>query len=267
MTTSLFLTDIGLNLASAQFARDRTEVLARGRAAGVGRFILTGVTLQSSDESAALCEHLGGPNDCYYTAGVHPHYANTLDKAGLERLRRLLRHPRAVAVGETGLDYFRDLSPRAVQRKGFEAQIAIAIESGKPLFLHERQAHDDFLAVLDSFGQQLPASVVHCFTGDEVEAARYIERDFYLGITGWVGQRKRNAALLRALKVIPLDRILLETDAPYLMPDAYVPPQPRRNEPAAMLLVAQLVADAKKVPVGELVAQVEENTCRFFQFG
>ena len=263
MPASTVLTDIGLNLASPQFARDRQEVLARARAAGVHRFVLTGVSMETSAECAALVDKVA-EGDCYFTVGVHPHHAATLGQGRAFRLRELLTHPRAVAGGETGLDYFRDIAPRAVQRQAFSLQVELAIEAGKPLFLHERQAHKDFVAVLAGFGKDLPRCVVHCFTGTSAEARDYVERGYYIGITGWIGQRRRNADLLAAMADIPLDRLLLETDAPYLTPDGVATHVPRRNEPEVLPKVAELVAHAKGIPLPELAAAVENNTRLFF---
>lgn len=263
MTAPTLLTDIGLNLASPQFSRDKAEVLARARAAGVHRFVLTGVSVASAAECADLSDTIT-EGDCYFTAGVHPHHAASLNEEGIARLRDLLQHPRAVAGGETGLDYFRDIAPRAVQRQAFARQVELAIDAGKPLFLHERGAHEDFVAVLAGFGKDLPRCVVHCFTGTAAEARDYVARGYYLGITGWIGQRRRNADLLAAMQEIPLERLLLETDAPYLTPDGVATRVPRRNEPEVLPKVAALVAQAVGLPARELAVAVENNTRLFF---
>lgn len=257
------LIDIGLNLASHRFTRDWQQVAARAHAAGVEKFILTGTSLKLSKEVAALSDKLP-PGTAYFTAGVHPHYASELDAAGLVLLRKLLSHPNAVAVGETGLDYNRDLSPRSVQRAAFEAQVDLACAAHKPLFLHEREAADDLLTILDNFKDRLPRCVVHCFTGSEAVATKYVERGFYIGITGWVGQKNRNQDLLRALQAIPPERTMLETDAPYLTPPGYVPSVAGRNEPAAMSRVAELLAVARGVPVEQVRADAYAASMLFF---
>lgn len=257
------LIDIGLNLASYRFTRDWQEVVARAHAAGVERFILTGTSLKISKEVALLTGKMA-PGTAYFTAGVHPHHATELDAGGLADLRELLSHPNAVAVGETGLDYNRDLSPRNVQRAALEAQVDLACTLNKPLFLHEREAAADLLAILDNFKDRLPRCVVHCFTGSEAVARQYIERGFYVGITGWVGQKKRNQDLLQALQAIPPERIMLETDAPYLTPPGYAPSIPGRNEPAALPRVAELLAEARGVPVEQVRADAHAASVKFF---
>ncbi|NHZ80284.1 hydrolase TatD [Massilia sp. CCM 8695] len=260
------LIDIGLNLASHRFARDWQQVIARAHDAGVERFILTGTSLKTSNEVALLTEKMA-PGSAYFTAGVHPHYASGFDADALDQLRALLAHPHAVAVGETGLDYNRDLSPRPVQRAALEAQVELACTAGKPLFLHEREAAPDLLAILDNFKDRLPHCVVHCFTGNEAVARQYVERGFYLGITGWVGQKNRNQDLLRALQVIPPERMMLETDAPYLTPPGYAPAIAGRNEPAALPRVAELLAIGRGVPVEQVRADAYAASMAFFGLG
>lgn len=257
------LIDIGLNLASHRFTGDWQHVIARAHDAGVERFILTGTSLQISREVALLAEKMA-PGTAYFTAGVHPHYASELSTEGLLALRALLSHPNAVAVGETGLDYHRDLSPRDVQRAALEAQVALACSVNMPLFLHERDAAQDLLAILDNFKDRLPRCVVHCFTGSEAIARQYIERGFYVGITGWVGQKNRNQDLLQALQVIPPERMMLETDAPYLTPPGYAPGIAGRNEPAALPRVAELLAIARGVPVAQIRADAYRASMTFF---
>ena len=257
------LIDIGLNLANHRFAGDWEQVVQRAHGAGVERFILTGTSLKISREAAVLTEKMA-PGSAYFTAGVHPHYACELGADTIAHLRALLSHPNAVAVGETGLDYHRDLSPRHVQRAALEAQVELACTLYKPLFLHERDAAHDLLAILDNFKERLPRCVVHCFTGPEAVARQYIERGFFVGITGWVGQKNRNKDLLLALQAVPAQRIMLETDAPYLTPPGYVPGTPGRNEPAALARVAELLAIARGVPVEQVRADAYAASMSFF---
>jgi TatD DNase family protein len=263
-STALPLIDIGLNLASPRFSSDWQAVVARAQEAGVAKFILTGTSLAISEDVARLADKMGA-GVAFFTAGVHPHRASELTDATLAQLRRLLANPRALAVGEAGLDYHRDLSPRAVQRAAFEAQVLLACELQKPLFIHEREAAPDLLTILDDHKANLPACVVHCFTGDERQAEEYLIRGFYLGVTGWVGQNGRNKGLLRALPTIPADRLMLETDAPYLTPPGYLPPVAGRNEPAAMARVAELVAKVRGSSVEEVRADAYAATMRFFR--
>ena len=263
MTTKAPLIDIGLNLASKRFASDWREVAGRALEAEVGHFILTGTSLADSQAVARLANALP-ENVGFFTAGVHPHRSAELNEAGITQLRALLKHPKAVAVGETGLDYNRNLAPKDVQRQAFERQVQLACELQKPLFLHERDAAADLLAILDAHRSDLPPCVVHCFTSGAKEARNYLDRGFYLGITGWVGQRHRNGALLEAMSLIPADRLMLETDAPYITPPGYKTPQPGRNEPAAMQVVAELVAQVRRVSVDQVRADAYAATKQFF---
>jgi TatD DNase family protein len=255
--------DIGLNLANKQFTSDWRDVVERARDVGVERVVLTGTSVKNSQQCQDLAAQLPD-GSAYFTAGVHPHSASLVGRGDMQRLEELLQDPRAVAVGETGLDFDRDFSPRAAQRDSFQRHIELACKTGKPLFLHERCAHEDFLRILDEAGTSLPPCVVHCFTGSRSEAEEYIKRGFYLGITGWAGQARRNADLLLALPVIPADRLLLETDAPYLAPDGYKGKVSRRNEPDAMPAIARCVAAVLRVDLDNFVDTAYRNTVRFF---
>lgn len=247
------LVDIGANLTHDSFDADRGEVLARARAAGVTRMIVIGADPAHSRAAAALAE--AHPGVLYATAGVHPHHANefTPDTAG--ELSRLLARPGVVAAGECGLDYFRDFSPRPAQREAFAAQVALAIESGKPLFLHQRDAHEDLLGVLDDFAGKLPPAVLHCFTGTATELDAYLERGFYIGITGWICDERRGRHLPGLVARVPAGRLMLETDAPYLLPRDLAPrPATRRNEPRWLPHIAAAVARARGETLEETAA-------------
>ncbi len=252
--------DIGVNLTDKRFRPDIEAVIARARAAGVEGQILTGTTLPVSRAALALAEAHDG---LWATAGVHPHDAKTWTAETAGELKTLLARG-AVAVGECGLDYNRDFSPRPQQRAAFEAQLALAIETGKPAFLHERDAHDDFVAIWKAHAP--PAGgVVHCFTGGPAEAEAYLALGLHLGITGWICDERRGDGLRAAITRIPLDRLHLETDAPYLTPRDLRPrPKKGRNEPAFLPHIAQTVARLRGEPVEELVAAATANTRRLF---
>jgi TatD DNase family protein len=241
------LIEIGVNLGHRQFARDRELVLARARAAGVVHQIVTGTSLGGSRDAVGLA---AAHADLSATAGLHPHVAKELDASTLPALRELAarRDPRGrrlvVAIGECGLDYDRDFSPRDQQRRAFGAQLGLAAELGLPVFLHERAAHADFVAILREHRASLPGAVVHCFTGDEAELERYLELDAHIGITGWICDERRGTALRRAAPGIPPDRLMLETDAPFLLPRGAPRSAGRRNEPAFLPLVLAAVARA-----------------------
>ncbi len=234
------LIDIGINLAHESFADDRAAVIERARTAGVAQLLVTGATLASS--AAALELAHAHPGRLFATAGVHPHQAGELGPAELPRLRALLAEPGIVAAGECGLDYFRDYSPRATQRTAFAAQLELAADCGKPLFLHQRDAHADFSAALRGHRGAL-RGVAHCFTGGEAELATYLEMGLHIGVTGWICDERRGQPLQALVARIPAGRLLLETDGPYLLPRDLRPrPASRRNESAFLPHIAATVA-------------------------
>ena len=249
----LDLIDIGANLTHDSFDADRDAVLARAASAGVRRIVVTGTSVTSSVQAAALCE--AKPESLFATAGVHPHHAGDFDAHSTAALRSLLAAPTFVAVGECGLDFFRDYSPRDAQRRAFAAQLELAADVGKPVFLHQRDAHEEFVALLTPMRARLAGGVAHCFTGGPAELAAYLDLDLHVGVTGWVCDERRGADLRAAVPRIPLDRLLVETDAPYLLPRDLVPkPKGRRNEPQFLSHVVARVAALMNQPV-EVVAQ------------
>jgi TatD DNase family protein len=259
----LDLIDIGANLTHDSFDPDRDAVLARAAAAGVGRIIVTGTSVSSSLQAAVLCE--AHSKMLFATAGVHPHHAAGFDEHTSAALGALLPNPAFVAVGECGLDYFRDYSPRAAQRRAFEAQLALAATVGKPVFLHQRDAHDDFIAMLTPLRRRLVGGVAHCFTGGPRELAAYLDLDLHVGVTGWVCDERRGSALRAAVPRIPLARLLVETDAPYLLPrDLAPPPRHRRNEPRFLAHVLERVAALRNEPVEAVAAATTANAERLF---
>jgi TatD DNase family protein len=247
------LIDIGLNLTHDSFDPDRDAVMARARAAGVVQMILTGASAAGSRRAASLART--DPQHLFATAGVHPHHAADLTPEVLTELESLGRHPEVVAVGECGLDYFRDLSPRDVQRRAFHQQLELAARLGKPVFLHERDAHDDFLAIVREHRASLIGGVAHCFTGTGEQMHRYLEQGLAIGITGWICDERRGAHLLPLVREIPAAALHLETDAPYLLPRDLQPrPASRRNEPMHLAHIARVVARARGESVEELSA-------------
>jgi TatD DNase family protein len=245
------LIDIGINLGHDSFDQDRQSVMARARAAGVVQMIVTGASAAGSRQALALArEHT---QHLFATAGVHPHHATELDSKLLAELEGLARQPEVVAVGECGLDYFRDFSPRDVQRRALHQQLELAAKVGKPVFLHERDAHEDFVAILREHRAALAGGVAHCFTGTQEQLGRYLELDLAIGITGWICDERRGMHLLALLRQIPAAALHLETDAPYLLPRDLAPrPASRRNEPQYLRHIAAVVAQAR----GETLEQV-----------
>ncbi len=257
------LFDIGANLTNRAFHGDLKDVLARAAAAGVGPIVVTGTSAEASSEALAVARQHDGR--LWATAGVHPHHAQHLDDAGMLILRELLADPQVVAVGECGLDYDRDYSPRADQRRAFARQLDLAIELRRPVFLHERAAHADFTAMVGERRCELLRAVVHCFTGSEAELDAYLELDLHVGMTGWICDERRGAHLRGFLGKVPADRLMLETDAPYLLPRDLKPqPRNRRNEPGLLPHVARAVAQAVGKPIAQLADETTATAHAFF---
>jgi len=256
------LVDIGANLTHESFRADFHAVLERARAHGVARIVVTGASAGGSRAALELAR--AEPEFLYATAGVHPHHAHEYDDATDALLRELAGAPEVRAVGETGLDYFRNFSPHAAQVAAFERQLAIAIDTGKPLFLHQRDAHADFIACLDNVRDRIGPAVVHCFTGERDELIAYLDRGFHIGVTGWICDERRGQHLRELVKLIPADRLMIETDAPYLLPRDLKPkPSHRRNEPMYLAHVCETVAAARGERV-EATAEATAATARTF---
>ena len=234
------LIDIGVNLTSKQFHADLPQVIERALAADVRYMIVTGLTAPLSQSALELARTR--PSALCSTAGVHPHNARTFDRHTHGELRNLARAPEVVAIGECGLDYDRDFSPRDQQRAAFEAQLELACELQKPVFLHQRSAHQDFERILRNARKMLVGGVVHCFTGDATELDSYLELGLCIGITGFICDERRGTHLRELVQRIPADRLMIETDAPFLLPRDLKGVTGRRNEPAYLPHVAASVA-------------------------
>ncbi len=257
------LVDIGVNLTHNRFDRDREAVIERAIQAGVQAMVLTGVDLPGSHEAAKLAAEY--PDRMRSTAGVHPHHASGWSQTVATELATLLHHPMVTAVGETGLDYFRDFSPRPIQREAFAGQLEIAATHQVPVFLHQRDADADFLAVLKDFRDRLPAAVLHCFTGGRALLHACLDLDLHIGVTGWVCDERRGQALRDCVADIPLSRLMIETDAPFLLPrDLPEKPADRRNEPAYLPHVLNAVAELKKLSAQELARESTRTARAFF---
>lgn len=258
------LIDIGINLAHDSYDCDRDAVMARAEAAGVVQMIVTGSSAASS--RAALSLSRQHPGKLCATAGVHPHHATELNPAVLAQLRELALEPEIVAVGECGLDYYRNYSPHRVQREAFQRQLELAAGCGKPVFLHQRDAHEDFIAILREHWPALAGGVAHCFTGAGAELEAYLELGLAIGITGWICDERRGAHLLELVRRIPAERLLLETDGPYLLPRDLTPkPASRRNEPVYLPHIAAVVARARGEPPESLAQSSTAAARRLFR--
>jgi TatD DNase family protein len=260
------LVDSHCHLDQPHFDADRERVIARAAKSGVTRLINPGVDLPSSRAAVALARQYEG---IYAAVGVHPHDAKTLDAAALVELKALAQADKSVAMGEIGLDYYRDLSPRDVQRRAFQMQLELAAELGLPVIVHDRDAHKDVLAMLSDWRSLLDAQrstlngkacVLHSFSGDVALAEQAVALGFYIGISGPVTYK--NADQTREVaRAVPLGQLLIETDAPYLTPQPY---RGKRNEPAYVLLVAQTVADARGLTLEQVAAQTSANAAALF---
>ncbi len=257
------LVDIGVNLGHRSFAADREAVLSRAVTAGVRTLICTGTSVRGSEDVLALAR--SRPGLLYATAGVHPHDAARCDGTTIESLRALAEHPEVVAIGECGLDFNRDFSPRPVQVEWFRKQVALAKTLGLPLFLHERDAATAFLEVLDAEQPVAEQVVVHCFTGDEPTLREYLRRGYNIGITGWICDERRGMHLRTLVKQIAGGRLLVETDAPFLTPrDLRPKPAGARNEPAFLPHVLREVARCRGEDPEALAARTTANARRVF---
>ena len=257
--------DIGINLTHASFDADRVEVLERARVAGVTAMIVTGATLAGSRQAAELAAANPAALALHATAGVHPHHAAELQPTDEPALRGLLARPEVVAVGECGLDYHRSFSPHEAQRRAFAWQLQWGADCGKPLFLHQRDAHPDFVALLREHRGAAARGVAHCFTGGAAELDAYLDLGLHIGITGWICDERRGLHLRELVARIPRGRLLLETDAPYLLPrDLRPAPRHRRNEPAWLPHIAATVAACRGEAVEDCAAHTTEAARRLF---
>jgi TatD DNase family protein len=256
--------DIGVNLTGSSFNEDRDEVIKHARAVGVCQMIVTGTDVDHSQSAIRLCQQY--PGVLYSTAGIHPHHADDYSSETTQLIRELCNHEAVVAIGECGLDFNRNFSTQKNQRQAFEAQLELAVELKKPVFLHQRDAHEEFSSVIAHCRGELVNAVAHCFTGTAAEVIDYLEMDMYVGVTGWICDERRGRDLQQAVKEIPMNRILLETDAPYLLPRdlSEKPVQSRRNEPCYLPHICEVVARYMGVDEVELAEASAENTRRFF---
>jgi TatD DNase family protein len=257
------LIDIGANLTNKSFRGDLPTVLERALAAHVGTIVITGTSVEDSEVARRLAHDRHGV--LYSTAGIHPHHGRTFGPHALRALRELTSAPEVIAVGECGLDYNRNFSPAADQLLCFEGQLELAVETKLPLFLHERDAHEAFSALLERFRTRLGKAVVHCFTGGERELDRYLALDLHIGITGWICDERRGRHLRELVRRIPANRLMIETDAPYLLPrDMPARPKDGRNEPAFLPHVLRALAHCRGESEQEVASATTHTATEFF---
>ncbi|MDP6025273.1 MAG: TatD family hydrolase [Pseudomonadales bacterium] len=257
------LIDIGANLTHDSFAEDLDQVLASAADHQVEKMVVTGASLQGSEDALRLARSY--PGLLYATAGIHPHHAEETNTESLMILRDLAHASEVKAIGEAGLDFFRNFSPKDSQIKSFESHIELAIETGLPMFLHERDSHPTFRDVLKPHRDKLGSIVVHCFTGEAEALYAYLDLDCYIGITGWICDERRGAHLVPLVREIPKDRLMIETDAPYLMPRTISPkPKSRRNEPQYLTYVCEFIANCVDESFESVAQRTKHNAERFF---
>ena len=253
------LFDAGVNLLDRRF--DASEVIQRAFEAGVEKLCV--ITTHPDEWELAYQLYLKFPEILCYTIGVHPHHAKDVTDQSLIQLEQLAQREGCVAIGECGLDFNRNFSAQDTQLSVFEAQLAIAVKLQKPVYLHERDAFEPQMTLLTQYIPQLPSGIAHCFTGSVEQVKAYLSLGLYIGITGWVCDEKRGEALREAVKNIPKDRLIFETDAPYLFPKT-LRPRKRNNEPAFLPHIVEQVSEMLAIPEGQLIKYSYENSCSLF---
>ncbi len=257
------LIDIGVNLTNSQLLPHIDDILAQCLKVQVKHLIVTGTSLNESKIALKLAQD--NPQQLSSTSGIHPHDAKEWNSDTLSILNELLIHDEVKAVGETGLDFNRNYSPKKSQIHAFEQQIELAIQHNKPLFLHQRDAHDTLFQILKNNRGQLPKVVIHCFTDNKKALFDYLDEDFYIGITGWICDPKRGAELQTLVPNIPLNRLMIETDAPYLMPKDLKPkPKTRHNQPYYLPHIAQTIATLYNMNLQKIAESSFQNSQQFF---
>ena len=233
--------DIGANLTHKSFQEDMENVLQESQQNGVKRLSVTGSCLEDSILALEISNRF--PDMCVSTAGIHPHNAKEFSRELFTEIKDLLIEDKVKCVGETGLDFNRNYSSPEDQQRSFEAHIELAIDISKPLFLHERDAHEKFIEIINPYLNEMPKSVVHCFTGQKEALLKYIDMNFYIGITGWLCDERRGKHLEELIPLIPLEKLLIETDSPYLLPRDMGLDNSSRNEPQYLKHIAKRVAE------------------------
>jgi len=257
------LVDIGVNLTNRSLLRDLDGVMQRALEAGVRQMVVTGTSEAESEAAIGLCARY--PERLVSTCGVHPHHASDWNDASSARIEALARADCVRAIGETGLDFNRNYSPPEAQQQAFCAQMELAAARGMPLFCHQRDAHARFVELLGKYRDRLGPVVVHCFTDTREALMDYLDLDCHIGITGWICDERRGLELQQLVRLIPAERLLLETDAPYLLPRDLVPkPSSRINEPAYLPHILDAVASHQAKPAAQLARETLSNSRHFF---
>ena len=261
------LIDIGVNFTNKRFDKDREQLIDRAQAANLNHILITGTCVEESKKALALCEQYQSqyPNFLSCTAGVHPHDADHVSSDYLEQLESLAQQPHVKAIGECGLDFNRNFSTPAQQQKVFSEQVALAEKLAMPLFLHQRDAFEPWFSTLSPYIGKVPAMVSHCFTGTKSELMQCLSADMYIGITGWLCDERRGQALRDIVSLIPLNRLLIETDAPYLTPRTIRPkPKSSRNEPSYLPFIVKEIAEITGLDQTDIASHTSFNAQKVF---
>ena len=257
------LIDIGVNLTNKSLMQDLEAVLERASVAGVEQMVVTGTSVEESRKAIALCQQY--PQRLVSTCGIHPHHASDWNDDSFDLLESMAGHDCVRAIGETGLDFNRNYSSPQDQEHAFTRQLALAVKLQVPVFWHQRDAHDRFVSILSEFRARLARVAVHCFTDNQQALMDYLDLDCHIGITGWICDERRGLELQQLVKLIPDNRLLLETDAPYLLPRNLLPkPSTRINEPAYLPHILQNVALQRDQDSENLARQILHNSRQFF---
>ena len=255
--------DIACNFTSERFDKDLEIVIERAIKNNVTKF---GLICSSISDIPKLIHIQKTYSELMsFTIGVHPHHASEVDESSLIELKNLINEHSPNAIGETGLDFFRNLSTYEEQIYAFEEQIKIAIELNKPLFLHQRDSHNDFIKILKKYASDINKAVVHCFTGTQSELDDYLELNFFIGVTGWICDEKRNVELRKTIKNIPLSKLMIETDCPYLIPKNLADkPSNNRNEPSYLNHIVDEISLLMEIDKNNLLKETYLNSVNFF---
>ncbi len=262
--------DVGVNLTNKRFDKDRLAVLYRARIAGLNHILITGTSVFESQQALSQCQlyQKEWPNFLFSTAGVHPHEADNVAQDYLCQLEQLANHAQVKAIGECGLDFNRNFSTPKQQHNVFSEQLGLAAKLSLPLFLHQRDAFSPWFETLTPYLDKVPAMVAHCFTGSQQELHQCLAAGMYIGITGWLCDERRGQELRDIVKSIPLNRLLLETDAPYLMPKTIKPkPKSSRNEPSYLPYIVTELENITGVDSAEIIGQTHLNAKKVFNIG
>ena len=258
------LFDIACNFSSEQFDDDLLEVIERAKLNNVSKFLIISASLKDFPKLHQI--YTNYLEDSFFTIGTHPHHANEINADEIQIMREMIKLYKPSCVGETGLDFFRNLSTYDEQIYAFEEQIKLSIEFNKPLYLHQRDAHKDFISLVKKYKNDISKAVVHCFTGTHKELEDYLDLGFYIGLTGWICDERRNVELRESIRSIPLDKLMVETDSPFLIPrNLEKKPRNNRNEPSFLPHIVNEIATLVGLEKNELVDITYKNTIKFLK--